>query len=312
MATWVVERIVKQILEGVQFLHSCGVLHGDLKPENIAEWMNQIRILDVGLAHIVGQGTSPSLLFSHFYRPPETTFRRKTGLPGDIWSVGCIIFELVTGTPLFPVIESEDPFQNEVNMFSAYKMRLKIEDFPTELVNSDMAASYQETLQSRNFKAKRIPPLGFYRPAMEKALKKCSRDQSKILHLLDLMEKMLQVDPKKRIKAVHALLHPFFTEHPNDLCFHPKVIGNQPFSVDILDNSGNLALRIPNVHDMASCYHLPQTEKPYHFQLISLKGRVQIVGCAAQVLQNHMGITIHAERSPSLPNAAPLEEKKVN
>lgn len=91
-----VKQIVCQIAEGLHFLHSHGVIHGDIKPENLlVDLKNQvIKVCDVGSGVKIGEietfriGTVP-------YLAPELILGLDYGPAIDIWSLGCLAFELV-------------------------------------------------------------------------------------------------------------------------------------------------------------------------------------------------------------------------
>ncbi|MCH86088.1 mitogen-activated protein kinase 9-like, partial [Trifolium medium] len=99
-----------QLLRGLKYIHSANVFHRDLKPKNIlANADCKLKICDFGLAR-VSFNDAPSAIFwtdyvaTRWYRAPElcgSFFSKYT--PGiDIWSIGCIFAEMLTGRPLFP------------------------------------------------------------------------------------------------------------------------------------------------------------------------------------------------------------------
>ena len=90
---------------GLDFIHKCGIVHRDLKPENIlisldmaSPYESKALIADFGLARDI-RSTETFYVCTRHYRPPEViTNSAASALTGiDIWSVGCILFELVTG-----------------------------------------------------------------------------------------------------------------------------------------------------------------------------------------------------------------------
>ncbi|ETO08462.1 big map kinase/bmk, partial [Reticulomyxa filosa] len=98
-----------QILRGLKYMHSAGVIHRDLKPENIL--VNgadcDVKITDFGLARGVckdeGVGKPTEYVVTRWYRSPEVMC--SAGLYDeavDIWSVGCMLGELILRRPLFP------------------------------------------------------------------------------------------------------------------------------------------------------------------------------------------------------------------
>jgi len=105
---------LKQMLEGIKAMHSIGCLHRDLKPGNILVSKDcQLRITDFGLARFLDDETkrgenevSPMTQYvvTRWYRPPELLLAPKLpyGEAVDLWSIGCILAELIKRKALFP------------------------------------------------------------------------------------------------------------------------------------------------------------------------------------------------------------------
>ncbi len=99
-----------QILRGLKYLHSCGILHRDLKPRNLLVNSNcDLKICDFGLARPV----IPSLItlstqltdyiVTRWYRAPEVILSQKQYSGAvDVWSCGCILAELLQRKVLLP------------------------------------------------------------------------------------------------------------------------------------------------------------------------------------------------------------------
>lgn len=111
-----IQFFVYQILRGLKYIHSAGLLHRDLKPKNIL--VNSdcvIKICDFGLSRAVipmFTNSSASLtdyIATRWYRAPEVILswkRYSTAI--DVWSVGCILAELITRKPLLPAGSEEE------------------------------------------------------------------------------------------------------------------------------------------------------------------------------------------------------------
>jgi serine/threonine protein kinase len=101
----------KQLLEYLTAL-SPDVIHGDLAPTNLIYEMDccHLTVLDHGLSRKVNDNTA-QLIQKSFYRSPEVILKGPIDCSADIWSVGCILFELFTGKALFPV------YDHEANLF---------------------------------------------------------------------------------------------------------------------------------------------------------------------------------------------------
>ncbi|KAJ4959865.1 hypothetical protein NE237_019775 [Protea cynaroides] len=99
-----------QLLRALKYIHTANVFHRDLKPKNIlANADCKLKICDFGLAR-VSFNDAPSAIFwtdyvaTRWYRAPELcgSFFSKYTPAIDIWSIGCIFAEMLTGKPLFP------------------------------------------------------------------------------------------------------------------------------------------------------------------------------------------------------------------
>lgn len=94
-----------QMIRAIGYIHACGVLHRDLKPQNILidSATNKVFLCDFGSAkRIKSDDTSVAYICSRYYRAPELIFgSTEYGTSIDIWSFGCLIAEMVNGKPLF-------------------------------------------------------------------------------------------------------------------------------------------------------------------------------------------------------------------
>ena len=98
-----------QILRGLKPIHAAGVLHRDIKPSNLLVNANcDLKICDFGLARSMARHTRRDLQLTEYvatrwYRAPEIMLSSRSYTKAvDIWSVGCTLFEMLTGEPLFP------------------------------------------------------------------------------------------------------------------------------------------------------------------------------------------------------------------
>lgn len=98
------------IILGLDYIHSAGIIHRDLKPENIVftnrrDYMSDLVIIDFGLSYDNDSNMKDEFTYylqSRYYRAPETIFEINKSFSIDIWSLGCILFELFFGQVLFP------------------------------------------------------------------------------------------------------------------------------------------------------------------------------------------------------------------
>uniref|UniRef100_A0A3Q2NQ15 non-specific serine/threonine protein kinase n=2 Tax=Fundulus heteroclitus TaxID=8078 RepID=A0A3Q2NQ15_FUNHE len=100
-------QFIKQILDGVQYLHSKGIAHFDLKPENImlldrSVPLPRIKVIDFGLAHKIQPGADFKNIFgTPEFVAPEIVNYEQLGLEADMWSIGVITYILLSGASPF-------------------------------------------------------------------------------------------------------------------------------------------------------------------------------------------------------------------
>lgn len=183
-----------QLLRGLKYIHAANVFHRDLKPKNIlANADCKMKICDFGLAR-VSFDDAPTAIFwtdyvaTRWYRAPELCgcfFSRYTPAV-DIWSIGCIFAELLTGKPLFP------------GKNVAHQL-----DLMTNLLGTP---SVECISRIRNDKARR-----YLNNMSKKAPVPFSQKFPKADPLaLCLLERLLAFDPKDRPSAEEALSDPYF------------------------------------------------------------------------------------------------------
>ncbi|XP_024396480.1 uncharacterized protein [Physcomitrium patens] len=126
-----VRAYAKQLFIALKHLRNCGVLHCDIKPDNmlVNVAMNVLKLCDFGSAMFAGENEITPYLVSRFYRAPEIIL----GLPYDhaldIWSVGCCLYELYSGKMLFPGHTNNDMLRLHMELKGPFpkKMLKKVE-----------------------------------------------------------------------------------------------------------------------------------------------------------------------------------------
>ncbi|XP_023687091.2 mitogen-activated protein kinase 13 [Paramormyrops kingsleyae] len=179
--------LVYQILCGLKYIHSAGIIHRDLKPSNLA--VNQdceLKILDFGLA----RHTEPEMtgyVVTRWYRAPEVILNwMHYTQTVDIWSVGCIMGEMINGKTLFKGKDYMDQLTQIMKITG-----IPGSDFIKKL-DSQEAQSYVLSLPHY--------PRKDFATVFPRAGTKA----------VDLMEKMLVLDGEARLTAEGALAHPYF------------------------------------------------------------------------------------------------------
>ena len=193
--------IMFQILRGLRFMHANGVMHRDLKPQNILINSNcKTKIADFGLArpfeeHAADMFNLSGYVTTRWYRAPEVlcVYGEYTDAI-DIWAVGCIFAELITGFPLFHGCDTLDQLRHILSALG------KPSDDVIAKVPNDKAKQFLRDYPP-------IAPMSFasiFRDAQEDEI--------------DLLTKLLVFDKDARISAHDAMQHRFF----DDLHSHRK------------------------------------------------------------------------------------------
>uniref|UniRef100_A0A8C3AII9 dual-specificity kinase n=1 Tax=Cyclopterus lumpus TaxID=8103 RepID=A0A8C3AII9_CYCLU len=105
-----VRKFSHSILQCLDALHKNRIIHCDLKPENILlkqQGRSGIKVIDFGSSCYEHQRVY-TYIQSRFYRAPEVILGSRYGMPIDMWSLGCILAELLTGYPLLPGEDEAD------------------------------------------------------------------------------------------------------------------------------------------------------------------------------------------------------------
>ncbi|XP_061628412.1 mitogen-activated protein kinase 12 isoform X1 [Phyllopteryx taeniolatus] len=184
-----IQYLVYQILKGLKYIHSAGIIHRDLKPGNLA--INQdceLKILDFGLAR-QADSEMTGYVVTRWYRAPEVILSwMHYSQTVDIWSVGCIMAEMLQGKPLFKG-------SDHLNQLTEI---MKITGTPTQEfiaeLQSDDAKSYIQSLKK----------------VEKKDLHKVFSNANP--QAVSALEHMLLLEPESRATAADALLLPYFTE----------------------------------------------------------------------------------------------------
>eukprot|EP00403_Amphidinium_massartii_P021308 CAMPEP_0178404674 /NCGR_PEP_ID=MMETSP0689_2-20121128/18007_1 /TAXON_ID=160604 /ORGANISM="Amphidinium massartii, Strain CS-259" /LENGTH=400 /DNA_ID=CAMNT_0020025669 /DNA_START=114 /DNA_END=1316 /DNA_ORIENTATION=+ len=128
-----------QILRGMKYVHSAGVVHRDLKPRNLLLNVNcDLKICDFGLAkaelteEFLPGSAMTEYVCTRWYRAPEILCAcRKYGAASDVWSIGCIFAELLCRRPLFPGRNTMDQLKLITSMLGPFS-RSFFERIPDE------------------------------------------------------------------------------------------------------------------------------------------------------------------------------------
>lgn len=186
---------IYQLLRGLAFCHKKKVLHRDLKPQNLLIHLNgELKLCDFGLARAKGIPikTFTNEVVTLWYRPPDVLLGSTEYTSSiDMWSAGCILAEMAAGRPIFPGTTNND------QLMTIFKVR----GTPTTQTwpGLDKLPDY-----STSWPAYEGKPLSSFAPRLN-------------ADGLDLLDKLLQLDPSKRITAEEAMRHPYFADLPKEV-----------------------------------------------------------------------------------------------
>ncbi len=196
--------VMHQVLLAIKYIHSCGIMHRDLSPSNILLFKNNIsdnkknkyiaKISDFGFAKpIVPKSDETPNVVTPSYRAPEICLKLSNyNNKIDIWSVGCIFYELETGNFLV----SGSGAGNSA-IFSSILRNIH-----------ESSRVLEKLLQLPNLRSpnKKIPLIRCKESIAQKLENKLHPD------LLDLIISLLKINPDDRFSADQALSHQYFTK----------------------------------------------------------------------------------------------------
>ncbi|KAK8810553.1 hypothetical protein WA158_007128 [Blastocystis sp. Blastoise] len=190
-----VKCLIKQLLDALQYMQSNWIIHRDIKTSNLLYTnRGQLKLADFGMARTVGNPPRKlsSSVVTLWYRSPELLLGQNDySFPVDIWSVGCIMGELIRREPILPGKNEKEQllkifsllgYPSETECPSLYRSPLYTQtvEYQTICKHSQLATTFPE-----------LSPSG-----------------------IDLLTQLLAYEPSKRITAEQALQHEWFKELP--------------------------------------------------------------------------------------------------
>jgi len=216
-----VRYLMFQLLRGVRYLHLSGVIHRDIKPNNVlVDGDCRLKIIDFGLARAAfrAENDSDHMLWTNYvatrwYRAPELIAPRSNNYSQliDMWSVGCIFAEMILREPLFPGSDSADQLRRIVEFTGKPEL---------SSINKLKSAHAQQVVASMSPRA----PIDLRKKFPKDTDEACLR----------LISAMLQFDPDKRVSAHDALCDPYFSDWRQSLQFGkmPRKIDQEDFEFE--------------------------------------------------------------------------------
>mmetsp|Transcript_111146 Transcript_111146/g.314586 ORF Transcript_111146/g.314586 Transcript_111146/m.314586 type:complete len:647 (-) Transcript_111146:51-1991(-) len=203
------QKVSKQVLTALEYIHSLRLIHCDLKPENILiqSYSNcEVKVIDFGSSCFVDDHLS-SYVQSRSYRAPEVMLGVPYDQKVDIWSLGCIIAELWTGYVLF---------QNDSVQSLLARIIGIVGEFPYHIMTRGRSVPQYFTQDGQLYQeidghacAARGRRLHLLVPKKTSLKQRMSTDSA---DFLDFLGQLLQLDASRRPTAREALEHPFLTQ----------------------------------------------------------------------------------------------------
>ncbi|XP_072517991.1 cyclin-dependent kinase 9-like [Salminus brasiliensis] len=195
-----IKKVMQMLLSGLFYIHRNKVLHRDLKPANVLITRDGIlKLADFGLARAFSLAKNSqrnrftNKVVTLWYRPPELLLgERDYGPPIDLWGAGCIMAEMCTRVPIM----QGNTEQHQLTLIS-------------QLCGSITAEVWPGVDKKYELYQKMELPKGQKRKVKDR-LKAYVKD----LYALDLIDKLLVLDPAQRIVSDDALNHDFFWSDP--------------------------------------------------------------------------------------------------
>ncbi|PHJ25361.1 cell-cycle-associated protein kinase cdk, partial [Cystoisospora suis] len=217
------KRLAFQLLNGLAFLHSGNLCHRDLKPDNLMLTTGDaetavLKIGDLGLCRELRStvGDITPTVCTIYYRPlevllgrmrpansreqtlygsPDTGLAAHYGLGADLWSAGCIIAEMIRGIPLFKGTQE-------------FEVLIRV----TKVLGTPTEEEWTGCCKLQHYPFKNRAESHFFTEHDKRQNLNAVLQGKLDLDGLDLLARMLDYNPHRRITAAEALSHPWFTD----------------------------------------------------------------------------------------------------
>nr|XP_022906415.1 serine/threonine-protein kinase Doa isoform X7 [Onthophagus taurus] len=217
-----VRHIGYQLCFAVRFLHDNKLTHTDLKPENIlfvdSDYevihnsrkrkdvkrvkRTDVRLIDFGSATFDHEHHS-TIVSTRHYRAPEVILELGWAQPCDVWSIGCILFELYLGITLFQTHDNREHLAMMQRILGEIPVRMARKTKTKYFYRGKL--EWDEKSSAGRYVKDNCKPLSRYKQV----------DSNDHEQLFDLIYKMLEYEPSQRITLKEALVHPFFAKIPS-------------------------------------------------------------------------------------------------
>ena len=196
-----IQNFMRQLLAGIDHCHQRFVLHRDLKPQNLLILQDRVlKIADFGLGRsfAIPVRKTTNAVVTLWYRAPDVLLGSTTyGTPIDLWSIGCIMAEMVTGVPLFDGRTDSDHLMKIFQFLGSPNQQT----WPSLLSYPNASA----VLSKPEFRAQ-------FEPQADRVLSNAVFQSKLGPERVNLLRGLLQYEPERRLTASQALSHPYFSQ----------------------------------------------------------------------------------------------------
>lgn len=214
----------QQMFLGLSLLRKCGILHADLKPDNLLvnEHRNVLKVCDLGSASPATENEITPYLVSRFYRAPEIILGMPYDYSIDVWSIGCTLYELYTGKILFTGRNNNQMLRSIMECRGKIPPKLLRRGSLTHLHFDDLL-NFRSEEQDKTTGRIVTKILDFKKPTRDLKTRLMGKDtrglgdaEAKELALfVDLLDRCLNINPERRCTPMEALKHPFIARPKN-------------------------------------------------------------------------------------------------
>nr|XP_032515754.1 uncharacterized protein LOC116768941 isoform X5 [Danaus plexippus plexippus] len=221
-----VRHISYQLIHSVLFLHDNKLTHTDLKPENIlfvdSDYevvsvyntskkkhdlrrvkRSDVRLIDFGSATFDHEHHS-TIVSTRHYRAPEVILELGWSQPCDVWSIGCIMFELHLGITLFQTHDNREHLAMMERILGPIPYRMARKTRTKYFYHGKL--DWDEKSSAGRYVRENCKPL----------LRYLQTNSEELRQLFELIGRMLEYEPSQRITLREALQHPFFSKLPHN------------------------------------------------------------------------------------------------
>ena len=186
-----VKEFAYQIIIGLKLLENLNIIHGDLKPENIlvSSSEKQIKIIDFGSSVYYKKDKIFNYIQTRYYRSPEVLIGLDITPKIDIWSLGCIIYEMLRGYPLFKALNYQDLF-----LYQAHQLGVPDKELINKSLYGDKYLTKQENIYKliNIYDSKNI----LYKPKTRNIERHITKENQEIFNIL---LKSIVWNPERRL-----------------------------------------------------------------------------------------------------------------